>query len=120
MTRALVSAWVVVQVQLMVLLGIPPLSRRQNLRCHTALPPLLVDLVGDLARNLLLLGVVVKDGTAVLRATVWALLILCGWIVHLVEELEKSAVCNLLRIVYYLERFGIYSNKGISHSFRHQ
>ena len=70
----------------MVLLGIPPLARRQNLRGNSALPPLLVDLVGYIARNLFLLSVVVEDGGAVLRADVWALAVGRRGIVHLVEE----------------------------------
>jgi hypothetical protein len=107
-TRALVSARVVVQVQLVVLLCVPPLSRRQNLGHYAALPPLLVDLLGDVARLLLLLGVVVEDGGAVLRACVWALAVRGGGVVHLVEEFEEGAVRDFLRVVDNLEGFGVY------------
>lgn len=70
MTRALVPARVVVQVQLVVLLRIPPLSRRDNLRHDLALVPLLVRQLRDLLGGLALLLVVEEDGAAVLRAGV--------------------------------------------------
>jgi hypothetical protein len=107
-TRALISARVVVQVQLVVLLCVPPLSRRQNLGHHAALPPLLVDLLGDVARLLLLLGVMVEDGGAVLRACVWTLAVRGGGVVHLVEEFEEGAVRDFLRVVDDLESFGVW------------
>jgi len=82
----------------MVRLGIPPrpdlvtirvLFRVQNLSHDLALlPPLLLHLLCDFARDLLLLVVVVEDAAAVLGSPVRALTVGSGGVVHLVEELE--------------------------------
>jgi hypothetical protein len=110
-TRALVPARVVIQVQLVVLLCIPPLPRGQDLRHHAALPPLLVDLFRNLARLLLLLGIVVENRAAVLATCVRALAVRRGRIVHFVEEFEEGAVCYFLGVVDYLERFGVFISR---------
>lgn len=107
MTWALVSARVIVQVQLMILLCIPPLSRRQDLSHNAALPPLVVDLLGNLSRLLLLLGIVVEDCGAVLRAGVGPLAVGGGGVVHFVEEFEEGTVGYFLGVVDDLEGFGI-------------
>jgi hypothetical protein len=106
-TRALIPTRIPIQILLMVSLGIPPLSRRQDLRGNSPLPPLLIHLLGDLLRNLLLLGVVVENSTAVLRAHVGALAVRGGGVVHLVEEFEERAVLDLGGVIDYLKRFGV-------------
>lgn len=103
MARALIAPGIVIEIQLMILLCIPPLSRRQDLGCNAVLPPLLVRLLRDLFCRLLLFRVVVEDGAAVLRAAVGALLVLRGWVVHFIEEFEEGTVGNLVRVVYNLQ-----------------
>jgi hypothetical protein len=49
--------------------------------------------------------VVIEYTTAILRAYIRALSVGRGWIVHLVEELDKLAVRDLLWVVNYLESF---------------
>jgi hypothetical protein len=107
MARALVSAWVIVQVLLVVVFGVPPLASRQHLGHNPVLPPLLVYLGGDLLGDLLLLGVVREDARAVLRPDVRALAVCCGGVVHTVEELEQLLVGDLGRIVDDLRGFGV-------------
>ena len=82
----------------MVLLGVPPLLGGQDLGDDLAAVPLLVGGLCDLARNLLLLGVVEEDAGAVLRAAVVALLVGGRGVVHAVEELDQLAVGDLLRV----------------------
>jgi hypothetical protein len=106
--RAFISTRVVVQIQLVILLGIPPLSCGQDFCNHAALPPLLINLLGNLSRLFFLLGVVVENRAAVLAACVWALAVGCGGVVHLVEELEEGAVGYLFGVVDYLEGFGVW------------
>lgn len=104
---ALVSSRVLVQVQLVVFLGIPPLASRDDLSRHRLLEPLLVDLVCDLFRNLLLLLAMCEDHTAVLGADIPALAIQRRRIVHTIEEFEKLAVGHNGGIKGDLEGFGI-------------
>lgn len=104
---ALVAGRVVVEVELVVLLGGPPLAGGRNLGDDLAVPPLLVGLGGDLARDLFLLGVVVVDGGAVLRAGVGALGVEGRGVVELVEELEELAVGDLLGVKDDLGGFGV-------------
>jgi hypothetical protein len=91
----------------MVLFRIPPLSSWQNLCRDASFPPLLVDLIRDISRNLLLLGIVVKDRRSVLAADVWTLAVGRGGIVHLVKELEEGAVGYFFGVVDDLQSFGI-------------
>lgn len=109
MARALVAARVVprLQVLLVVVLGIPPLAGGQDLSDDLALPPLLVDELGHLLGDLLLLGVVVEDAGAVLRASVRTLAVQGRGVVHAVEELQEFLVCDLRWVVGYLESFSI-------------
>lgn len=95
MTWALIPVGVPLQVQLVVLLGGPPLAGGRNLGDNLALPPLGVCLCGDVAGDALLLLVVEVDGGAVLRAGVWALAVEGCGIVHAVEELDELAVGDL-------------------------
>lgn len=91
-TGALVPIGVVHQVQLVVLLGIPPLLGWEDLSDDLTTPPLLVGFLGDLLGNLLLFIVVIEDAAAILRATIGPLLVVRGGVVHLVEELEDLGV----------------------------
>lgn len=91
----------------MIRLGIPPLTRRQYLSNNAALPPLLIHLLSDLARLLLLLGVVVEYGGSVLRARVGPLAVRGRGVVHLVEVFEEGGVGYTCGVVDYLEGFGI-------------
>lgn len=59
----------------------------QDLRDDLALPPLLVHLLRDIARDLLLLGAMVEDRRAILRSPVRTLRVLGRRVVHLVEVL---------------------------------
>ncbi len=94
----------------MVLLSIPPLAGRYYLRHHLSSPPLLVDLLRNLPRNLFLLGVVEIDTTAVLRAVVWSLEVQCCRIVHLIKELQKLRVVELSGVVNDLGGLGVCNN----------
>jgi hypothetical protein len=84
--RALISRGVVVEVELVILLSSPPLSSGRNFGNDAALPPLLVGLFCDLARNLLLLLVVEVNSRAVLRAGIGTLAVQRRGVVCLVEE----------------------------------
>lgn len=84
---ALVAAGVLVQVLLVVVLGVPPAARGQDLGDDAALPPLVVDGGRDLAGHALLLGRVGEDAGPVLRAHVGPLAVGRGRVVHAVEEL---------------------------------
>ena len=99
MAWALIAIGVVHQVQLVVLLGIPPLLGRKDLCDDLATPPLLVRLLGDFFCKPFLLIVVVEDAAAVLRAAIGALLVWRRGVVHLVEELEDLGVGEAGRIV---------------------
>lgn len=107
MRRALVTRRVLVQVQLMVRLSIPPLTGRQDLSDDTTLPPLLIHLLCYCPSFLLLLLVVEENAAPVLRSRVRALAVRGRGVVHLVEELDESAVADLLGVVYDLQGFGI-------------
>jgi len=107
-TWALITTGVMVQVQLMVLFRIPPLACWQNLRRNTALPPLLVNLVRHVPRNLLLLGIVVKNCRSVLSANIRALAICSRRIMHLIEKFQQVAICDFLGVIDYLQCLGIY------------
>lgn len=83
--RALVSRRVILQIELVVILSIPPLTGRNNLRRKSLLIPLLGYLVRNLLRNLVLLIAMREDGTTVLRTNIWSLAVLGRWVVHAVE-----------------------------------
>lgn len=93
--RALIPRRVLLEIQLVILLGRPPLSRGRNLGDDLAAPPLGVCLFGDFAGDCLLLGRVEVDGGAVLGAGVRALGVEGRGVVHAVEELEELAVGDL-------------------------
>ncbi len=105
MRRALIATLSIIKVLLMVVLGIPPLASRHKVGDNLALPPLLVGLVGDLLGDALLLVVVVEDAGAVLRAGIWALLVMGGWVVHAIEVLDEVDVRNFVGVVGELDGF---------------
>ena len=108
MRRTLVPAGIIMQIQLMILFRIPPLPRLQDLRRdRPALPPLLLRSFCNRLGHLLLLGTMVEDRGAVLRAGVHALPVFRSGIVHLVEEFEERAVCYFLGVEYDLEGLGV-------------
>lgn len=110
MRRTLVPARVVMQIQLMIILRVPPLPCLQNLcRNRTLLPPLPLHFLRHALRHLLLLWGVVKDGAAVLGAGIHTLTVLGSGIVHLVEEFEECAVREGGGIESHLEGFGMSS-----------
>lgn len=81
----------------MVILGVPPLARGDNLGGYFPGPPEPLRVHGgrDLLRDGLLLGAVEEDAAPVLRAGVVALPVARRWVVDAVEELEELAVCDL-------------------------
>jgi hypothetical protein len=107
MAWTLVSTRIVVQIQLMILLSIPPLPSRKDLSDNTALPPLLVRLLRHFFCNRLLLIAVIEYATSILRANIWALSVGSGRVVHAIEVFEQFAVGDLLRIEHELTSFCI-------------
>ena len=110
MTRTLIPTRIIVQVQLMVTLGIPPLARGQNFGRDAVIPPLLVRLLRHLLRHRLLLLAVVEDARPVLRADVGPLPVGGGRVVHAVEVLDDVAVAELRRVEDELAGFRVYSS----------
>ena len=108
MRRTLVTPRVDIQIPLMVILRIPPLPRRQNLRCDlAALPPLLLRLLRHFLCQLLLFLSVVENRASVLGAGISALAVLGGGVVHFVEELEEGGVGEGRGVEDDLEGFGV-------------
>ena len=104
MRWTLVPARVVMQIQLMIILRIPPSSRLEDFcRDGLILPPLFLCFLRDLLRLRFLLRTVIEDRGAVLCARVHALAILGRGIVHFVKELEKGCVLDFGRVENYLE-----------------
>lgn len=106
--RALVPVRIPVQVQLVVLLGAPPLPRGRDLSHDAAVPPLLARLGRDLPRDALLLLVVEVDGRAVLGPRVRALAVERRRVVRAVEELEELAVGDLGGVECDLRGLGVF------------
>ena len=96
------------QIQLVIILRVPPLPRLEDLRRD---PPLLPPLLLRLARHALRLGLLlrrmVEDGAAVLRAGVHALAVRRRGVMHLVEEFEQGGVREDGGVEGHLERFRI-------------
>lgn len=96
------------QIQLMIILRIPPLPGLQDLRRNRALlPPLPLHLLRHALRLRLLLRGVVEDGAAVLGAGVHALAVRGGGVVHFVEEFEEGGVGEGGGVEGHLEGFGM-------------
>ena len=111
MRRTLIATRVVMQIQLMIILGIPPSTRLKDLGCdRPALPPLLLRSLCNLLRLRFLLGVMVEDGRTVLGTTIHALPILSCRIMHFVEEFEEGGILDFFGIEDYLKRFGVYDD----------
>lgn len=73
----------------MIILRIPPLSSRQDLRLNLPiLPPLLRNPRRDILRDALLLLIMIEDATPVLATSIGTLPIRGRGIVHLVEILD--------------------------------
>lgn len=105
MTRALVAGGVLIQVQLVVVLGVPPGPGGQDLGLDAAPVPLGVGLGRDLARHPLLLRAVEVHRAPVLRPDVGPLPVRRRRVVHPVEELEQLPVCRLRGVEEDLQRF---------------
>lgn len=104
-----VTARILIQIQLMIRFGIPPLAGWYDLGSDlTILPPLLLHLLCDLLRYPLLLIIVEEDGATVLSAGIRTLPVQSGRVVHFVEEFEELTIGYLFGVKDDLERFGIY------------
>lgn len=110
MAGALIAGGVLVEVELVVFLGVPPLARGDDLGGDLTRPavPLRVGGGRDLLRDGLLLRAVEEDAAAVLRAGVVALPVARRGVVDAVEELEELAVGQLRRVEGYLCRLGVW------------
>ena len=108
MRRTFIPSWIVIQIQLVILFSVPPLTSREYFRLNVAFPPLLVNLSCDISRLLLLLRIVIKDCTSVLCPHVWALSVLRRGVVHLVEEFQQCAVRDFFGVEDDLEGFRVY------------
>ena len=89
----------------MILLCVPPLARLDDLGGHFALVPLVVDFAGDFLGDGLLLGGMIKNATAVLRARVHALPVRGGRVVHPIEEGQEGRVADFGGVEVDLEGF---------------
>lgn len=95
---ALVAAGVLVKIELVIRLSVPPFSCRHNLCDDLAVPPLFVGTFGDVLGNSLLLGRMEKDGGAVLSPPVGTLVVQLRGVVDGVEVLDELSVRDLLRV----------------------
>jgi len=108
MRRTLIPAWILIQIQLVIILRIPPLPCLQDLRTNRPLlPPLLLHLLRHQLRLLFLLGAMIENSRSVLRAGIHPLAVLGGGVMHLVEELEEGGVGKLGGVECHLKRFGV-------------
>lgn len=116
---ALVAGGVLVKVELVVVLGVPPLARGDDLSGDLAgaAVPLGVGGGRDLAGDGLLLRAVEEDAAPVLRTCVVPLPVAGRGVVDAVEELEQLAVGHLLRVEGYLRRLGVWSGECIARQF---
>jgi hypothetical protein len=112
-TGALVAAGVALEVELVVLLGVPPLTGGQDLGDDAAAPPLLVGRVSYLARDARLLVAVREDTRPVLRAHVGPLRVARRRVVHPVEELEQLLVRDALGVVDEPRRLGVCGDANV-------
>lgn len=105
--RALIAGRVLVQVQLVVLLCTPPLTRRHDLSRDRHLIPLVANLLSDILSNLLLFGTMCENNAAVLCADISALAVQSRGVVHAVEEFKDLAVRDEGGVISDLKGFGI-------------
>lgn len=92
LSRTLISSRVILKIELVIFLRIPPLTCRQNLGGQRRLIPLLADFFCNLLCDLMLLISVRKDRTTVLCTNIWTLSVFCCGVVHAVQKFEKLAV----------------------------
>lgn len=64
------TTWVNIEISLMIILRIPPLPRRQNLRHDLSSPPLLARLIRHFPSHAFLLCIVIEDPGSVLGAAI--------------------------------------------------
>ena len=107
LSRTLIARWVLIQIQLVVLFSIPPLTSLNDLRRNWFLVPFLADLICDIAGDLVLLFAVRENGAAVLGANIRSLSVLGRGVVHAVEKFEELTVGDESRVEGYLQSFGI-------------
>lgn len=100
---ALVAPGVLAEVELVVVLGVPPGAGGDDLGDDLALVPLLVGLPRHLFGDPLLLLVVEVDAAAVVVARVRPLPVQRRRVVHPVEELEELAVRDAAWVVVDLQ-----------------
>lgn len=110
MRGTLITARVVLKIELVIRFSVPPLTRWNDLCDNLAAPPLLVGALCDILRNGLLLRRVEEDGAAVLGACVGALVVELRRVVDGVEVLDQLPVRQLLRVEGDLQRFGVCGN----------
>ena len=91
-SRTLISGRVILKIELVIFLRIPPLTRRQDLGGKWRLIPLLADFLCNLLCDLMLFISMRKDRTAVLRTNIRTLSVFCCGVVHAVEKFKKLAV----------------------------
>lgn len=99
MARAFITPRVLLEIQLVVILRVPPRAGGDDLGHDAALVPLLVGLLGDLLGDLLLLLVVEVDAAAVVVSGIRPLPVQSRRVVHAVEKLEELAVRDPCRII---------------------
>ncbi len=107
MRRTLIPPRIPIQIQLMILLRIPPPPRFQHLRRHLSPIPLLIHLPCHLLRLPLLLLIMPENRAPILRPRIHALPILRRGVVHLVEECEERFVRDFVWVEINLQRFGV-------------
>jgi len=108
-TGTFIASNIVLQIFLMIILGIPPLTRRQDLRNNLPLPPLLIRLSRHIPRDSLLLRIMIENPRSILRTSIWTLAVRGRGVVHLVEEFEQLAIGHLIRVKCNLKGFGMSS-----------
>lgn len=92
MARAFVTGGVFVEIELVVILCVPPLLGGEDLGDDLAVPPLIIGFLCDLPRDGFLLGGVVEYPAPVLGSLVGTLLVRGGGIMHAVEEFEELGI----------------------------
>ena len=108
MRRTFIPARVIMQIQLMIVLRIPPPPGLQDLRRDLlVLEPLLLRRLRDPLRVRFLLRRMIEDGAPVLRACVHALPVLGSGVMHSVEALEEVGVGDEGGVEGHLEGFGV-------------
>lgn len=96
------------EIQLMILLCVPPFPSRQDLSMDLlSLPPLLLGPGQDVVGNRSLGIVVGKNPRAILSADISALTVQGGRVVHLEEKFDDGFIAELGGVVEQLDSFGV-------------